>query len=99
MASRLPAMASSCATVSDSTQVSARLYAHCVSYWFIQISTPNGLIFMGLCYRLEMRGWTALELFFWALPAVGRRPVFGVLQEGAHILRFFGAEMAEVAGD
>ena len=30
-----------------STQVSARLSAHFVSYSFIQISTPNGSIFIG----------------------------------------------------
>ena len=43
---RAPTMSSSCAAVSDSTQVSARLQAHRVSYSLIHISTPNGSILM-----------------------------------------------------
>src|SRR5712692_7574371 len=39
-------MSSSSARVSDSTQVSARLYRHLVSCAFIHCSTANGVIFI-----------------------------------------------------
>ena len=42
----LPEIFNNCSTVRDATQVSAKLYLHCVSNSFIQISTPKGFIFI-----------------------------------------------------
>ena len=43
----MPAIASSSSTVTESTQVSARLYRQLVSQRFIQISTPKSRMRMG----------------------------------------------------
>jgi hypothetical protein len=49
-----PAISSSSATVSDSTQVSARFQSQRVSYSFIHCSTPNGRILIGESQRVRV---------------------------------------------